>query len=259
MSGTLSGAPVTLGSVTFTGFEIPDSMPFGGQMQTTVHKLPGGARVIDAMGPDPRDIEFSGKILGPLAAPRARQIDAIRLAGQPVDLTWGDFSFSVVVSEFTPDYTYGGFIIPYKIKCIVIPDVSDTSTPDLASQTVSDAQATTSLPVLPTDAQEAFAQVLLAIPPGAVFDPPGGAAFNLAIAAVSAAAGVVGAGLVFTQSTFELQVVAAAAGGSMIGGSDAMTAAAALTAMSATMQDSAMYSAASAYSSRMLSNMLSGA
>ena len=37
--------PVTLnlGGIVFNDFEIPESMPFGGDQKLNVHKLPGGA------------------------------------------------------------------------------------------------------------------------------------------------------------------------------------------------------------------------
>jgi hypothetical protein len=41
---------LTLGGVVFADFEIPDSISSGGEQMLTVHKLPGGNRIIDALG-----------------------------------------------------------------------------------------------------------------------------------------------------------------------------------------------------------------
>jgi prophage DNA circulation protein len=116
-----SAAPVTLAGVQLTGFATPEKMPFGGAQRLTIHKLPGGARIIDAMGADDRDPSWSGYLMGPAAATMARQLDAIRVAGATVALTWPGFTRQVVVSSFEPDYATGGFVIPYRITCTIVP------------------------------------------------------------------------------------------------------------------------------------------
>ena len=50
---TVSGvAPVILGPIALQGFEVPESITIGGAQRLAIHRLPGGARVIDALGPD---------------------------------------------------------------------------------------------------------------------------------------------------------------------------------------------------------------
>ena len=55
---------LTLGGVVFADFEIPDSINFGGEQVLSVHQLPGGTRVIDALGPSDAEIReaLSGNI-----------------------------------------------------------------------------------------------------------------------------------------------------------------------------------------------------
>ena len=47
MAGTL-----LLGPVLFRDFELPGQITWGGKQRLAVHHLPGGRRVIDAMGRD---------------------------------------------------------------------------------------------------------------------------------------------------------------------------------------------------------------
>jgi hypothetical protein len=112
---------VTLDDIAFAGFEVPESMPFGGGHSLSVKKLIGGKRVIDAMGADEDPIEWSGRFRGKDAATRARAIDAKRKAGKPVQLTWGDFAFTVVIERFRP-VMERAYEIPYSISCVVVSD-----------------------------------------------------------------------------------------------------------------------------------------
>lgn len=112
-----------LGSVTFRDFEIPESLPFGGEQALVVHKLPGGARTIDAMGADHKDITWSGRFRAFSAESRAKQLDAYRIGGKPLLLTWGGFRYTVVVRSFDPNYQQP-FEIPYSITVTVLEDQS---------------------------------------------------------------------------------------------------------------------------------------
>ena len=119
----LSAPPVMLGPVVFTGLETPEKAPWGGKQKLVVHKLVGGLRVIDAMGRDDMDISWSGILEGPLATPRALQLDQLRVQGNQLPLTWDVLSWTVVVGEFKADYTRLNWI-PYSISCVVVQDNS---------------------------------------------------------------------------------------------------------------------------------------
>jgi len=114
-----------LGSIQFMDREIPDHINFGGKQMLAVHKNIGGSRVIDAMGPDPDDIKWAGKFYsfnGPSeAASRARACDSLRQSGRQVWLTWGSFSYLVVVRHFEANYKHE-WEIPYQIICTVVQD-----------------------------------------------------------------------------------------------------------------------------------------
>ena len=118
---------LTLGGVIFQGFEVPDTIAIGGEQALVVHKLPGGARTIDAMGRDDRDIPWSGRFRGSSAESRARILDNYRIGGQPLLLQWSTYRYQVIVQSFKADYQQP-FEIPYSISCVV---VADESTPIL--------------------------------------------------------------------------------------------------------------------------------
>jgi hypothetical protein len=110
-----------LGPVSFQGFELPGRIGFGGRQILAVHVLPGGARVIDAMGRDDADIAWTGAFSGPDAADRARMLDAMRVAGSVLPLAWDAFCYLVVIRAFEAAYEQS-FWVPYRISCTVVAD-----------------------------------------------------------------------------------------------------------------------------------------
>jgi hypothetical protein len=112
---------LTLGGVVFNDFEIPESINFGGEQMLVVHKLPGGKRVIDAMGPDDSDIHWTGRFRGPSGEQRAILLDYMRRQGNQILLSWGLHRYQVVIKEFKPDYRQA-YEIPYSITCVVVLD-----------------------------------------------------------------------------------------------------------------------------------------
>lgn len=120
-------AVLTLGGISFLQREVPDTINFGGKQMMAVHRNLGGYRVIDAMGPDPSAISWSGHFftipsrISGTAAQRARAIDTLRQSGQQVTLTWGSFSYQVIVAQFSAIYK-NEWEISYKITCNVVSD-----------------------------------------------------------------------------------------------------------------------------------------
>ncbi len=112
---------VELGAFKFSGFEVPDKIPFGGDQQAVVHKLVGGARQVDAMGRDDAPLEWSGIFRGDSAQLRALYLDGLRIAGKQQQLRWYGFDFTVIVKTFHADFERF-YHIPYKISCLVVAD-----------------------------------------------------------------------------------------------------------------------------------------
>jgi hypothetical protein len=112
---------LVLGPVVFGGFEIPERINFGGAQRLAVHRLPGGARVIDAMGRDDAEIAWSGIFAGADAGLRARLLDVLRTEGTVLPLTWDTFLYSVVIARFEAQFS-APWWIPYRITCTVLQD-----------------------------------------------------------------------------------------------------------------------------------------
>ncbi|MCQ8277790.1 hypothetical protein NFI95_04945 [Acetobacteraceae bacterium KSS8] len=109
-------APVVLGSLVLSGAEAPSRITIGGRQLAAIHKLPGGARIIDAMGPDDNAVVWQGIFIGPTAASRVRMVDALRTQGLPCTLSFGDYLFEVIVVDFRYSYESRGAVISYSIR-----------------------------------------------------------------------------------------------------------------------------------------------
>jgi len=132
---------LVLGPVVFQDFEVPSGILFGGSQRLAVHRLPGGTRVIDALGRDDARISFSGYFSGSDATLRARTLDELRATGIVLPMTWDVFYYSVLISELTADYQ-NGWWIPYRITCTVLRDEAsflEEAALSLAASVLSDA------------------------------------------------------------------------------------------------------------------------
>jgi len=113
------GSPPILGPVAFQGFEVPERITLGGKQRLAVHTLPGGARIVDAMGPDDGELAWSGMISGTDAVERVRQLDGLRRAGQALPLGWDGWRFTVIISRFEADCA-SPWWVPYRVSCTVL-------------------------------------------------------------------------------------------------------------------------------------------
>ena len=100
---------------------MPEHVTVGGRQRLVVHRMPGGGRVVDALGPDDAELVWSGTLSGPDAAERFRLLDTLRRAGEPLPLAWDAFAYSVVISNLEAD-TASPWWIPYRIACAVLED-----------------------------------------------------------------------------------------------------------------------------------------
>jgi len=116
----LSGPPVlSLGKFNFKDYEIPERIEYTTQDNIVEHKLPGGVKQIDNLGPDPGDIEFSGILLGSNRTQRQQQLEAIRTKGAIVPLIWSTEHRDVFVRHIK--WTTKGGMINFTVTCLVIP------------------------------------------------------------------------------------------------------------------------------------------
>jgi hypothetical protein len=110
---------LTLAGISFTGYSPPDSMMAGGKQAMVVHKLPGGQRVIDTLGPDEAEISWRGTFFGNDAYSNAQALDAIRAAGAEVPLTWGGQYRIVIIEHFIYHVRRLPAWVEYEISCTV--------------------------------------------------------------------------------------------------------------------------------------------
>ncbi len=248
------GGPVVLGSVAFDGFEVPSTIGWGGAQRLTVHKYPGGARTIDAMGPDDRDLSWSGIFLGFDAVSRARAVDAIRIAGVAVPLVWADFAYTVVVQTFEADYREQGHV-PYRLSCVVLVNTTTQQDPAQVDPAQAVASDVFSALGLTTDSStisaltSAASAVSAAIPTGLIL---GSSTYTAANVSLRSALSVCGS----TQSAADAVLLAqsvAASGTGLISGSGGLTLALAAA------QTSAQQVAALGYIGRAVANATIGA
>jgi hypothetical protein len=124
----LSASIITIGPISLTDFEIPQSVRFGGRHRLTIHSLSDGRRIVEKLGPDDSDIQFQGTFSGPTAETRVRAFDNLRLSGELVWLTWQSFSRQVIVKSFVATYKTPWWI-PYQVSCTVVNQARSTSSP----------------------------------------------------------------------------------------------------------------------------------
>ena len=117
----VSTTRLVLGPVIFRDFEVPERIAFGGTQKLAVHELPGGGRVIDAMGAQDADLVWSGVFSGADAAERVRQLDGLRLLAAEVPLSWDVFAYTVIIERLELEYT-SPWWVTYHLTCKVVQD-----------------------------------------------------------------------------------------------------------------------------------------
>jgi hypothetical protein len=154
-----------LGPVSFQDFALPGRVRFGGAQRLAVHTLPGGVRVIDAMGRNDADIAWSGAFSGPDAADQARAIDLMRAEGQVWTLSWDAFCYLVVIGSFDASYEHVNWV-PYRISCTVVQDLAQSAVSLVASLATSVLGDLASVTAVDTSTAVAALGVTGALSPG---------------------------------------------------------------------------------------------
>lgn len=110
---------LVLGGISFDGFSTPSKMGAGGKQHMVVHKLPGGQRVIDTLGPDEDNIAWGGEFFGNDAFANALALDGMRAAGQVIPLMFGGQFRSVIIDHFEFKVRRLPVWVEYSISCMV--------------------------------------------------------------------------------------------------------------------------------------------
>lgn len=101
--------------------QVPEHISYGGVQNHAVHEMLGGGRVIDVMGQQPHDLEWSGWFVGAEAFTRATFLDQLRKAGRPLTCQWHTLTFTVIIASLTLNFERY-YHIPYTISLKVADD-----------------------------------------------------------------------------------------------------------------------------------------
>lgn len=110
---------LVLGGFIFSDYAIPEKVKLGGEHTFVTHRLIGGERVVDAMGPDDDDIKWAGRFQGPDAVSKAMLLDGFRRQGVQLPLIVDSQYYLVGVQSFDWDYERS-YQVVYKIECLVV-------------------------------------------------------------------------------------------------------------------------------------------
>jgi hypothetical protein len=234
MSGLATS--VTLGPVTFESFEVPAEIRFGGAQRLAVHQLPGGARLIDAMGPEEAMLTFSGVLSGPSAELRALTLDALRAAGLVLPFSFGLFAYSVVIAEFLAAYQSAAWI-PYRLALLVVSDAASViaEAADLSTTPLGD--LATAAAFAPAGIDFTPAQSALAAPGATTL---GTSAYQSATSALASLQQTL-SGAIASQSSAQAALAAPLAGTDPAAGAAALNAAASTSGALAQLQQAQNY------------------
>ena len=192
----MSKTTLVLGPVVFQDFEVPSTICFGGAQRLAVHRLPGGGRVVDALGPDDGVIFFSGIFSGSDAAERALALDALRSAGAPLPLTWDVFFYTVVITDFTANFQ-SSWWIPYRLACTVIQSAIGAAVAVAGSLATAIQSDLVTAATLPTSVDFSAAQTAVSQDGGVTY---GSAAYTQAQTSLAATQDDISAGLTSAQA-----------------------------------------------------------
>ncbi|MGA9865705.1 MAG: hypothetical protein WBQ75_04615 [Acetobacteraceae bacterium] len=117
---------LVLGPIVFQDFEVPARINIGGAQRVAVHRMIGGARVVDSLGRDDSELRFEGVFSGQDATLRARTLDQLRAAGAPLPVTWDVFYYTAILTRFEADYR-NAWWIPFRVVCTVVRDETAVS------------------------------------------------------------------------------------------------------------------------------------
>jgi hypothetical protein len=135
---------MTLGTVTFTGREIPAKLSsLGGHQDIIKTKFDGGQISAQYLGSFPHDKEWKGELFGASAQSRAAQLNQLWQSGQTVRLAHAQWSYLGMVEDFEIEQEQYNYIF-YKCKFMVFQDNSQgsnqTSTPTPPETVLSQSQ-----------------------------------------------------------------------------------------------------------------------
>lgn len=218
------GAAVTLGPFAFDDTEVPEKIPQGFQQILAVQKMIGGGRQVNTLGPDPRDIQWTGTMRSADRANRAATLAQMAQSGKIFPLVWGQDYLHVVIRAFTP--VTQAFFTTYTIVCCVVPTNQnpEAQAPDLLTTVADDALKAAGLsPPDLASVSSAMGQVQDAVAAASAL-VPGSAAFSKILNATGLAQTALTGAQQAADGNLRGVINAAATGAGLLGTTDATSA-----------------------------------
>ncbi|MBO1360765.1 hypothetical protein J2D73_13310 [Acetobacter sacchari] len=116
-----SARAFSLGSFIFLDTEVPSFLPWGGIQSASVSWAPGGAKTISQEGYFDAPLEWSGLFRGSNAVTRAQALETMARVGNVLSFVGAALSRQVIITSFQAIYTENGNVVPYNIRCEVVP------------------------------------------------------------------------------------------------------------------------------------------
>jgi len=98
---------------------VPEAINLGARQQAVTHKLVGGRRIVDVLGLEYDNLNWSGWLLGDNASTRADQLQALCDAGAPQTFSLDHYAFTVLVAGFAIRFEHP-YRRAYSIELLVI-------------------------------------------------------------------------------------------------------------------------------------------
>ena len=122
-NATTGNNPLGIGPVAFTIDEHPEKLSFGLTQAQATHRYIGGGVNVQTLGPQPKDVEWSGMLRGPTVLARSRLLKRLCAQGQVLSLTYIDESYDVLIIDVEVSYLRAGRA-DYHIVVRVLRDTS---------------------------------------------------------------------------------------------------------------------------------------
>lgn len=110
-----------LGGIEFSGFEVPELVPLGGEQAHSVKDFPGGDRQVQSFGYHRRPLTWTGILIGSDALKRHQALETMCDTGKAVTWSFGNQLADVLVTRYHPDLM-DRFEIHYALEMVVVQD-----------------------------------------------------------------------------------------------------------------------------------------
>lgn len=121
--GDPRGTALSIGPVTFLDIEHPPELEFGLEQKQAVHELIGGGRVVQSLGPQPKEVSWKGSFFYAGAQSRSKALKLMAASGKTYPVKWGSEAYSSVIKEYLPRII-NDWQVDYTITVTVVSDLS---------------------------------------------------------------------------------------------------------------------------------------